>query len=379
MVVGPYIHTIMKTKMLLMSLAFSLVFSSLGVYAQDGSVSEVTVNGAKVMVCSLDKVKKTETIPLSRLVENCTLIRFETNQEAFFKAWFITVTDKYIGVRQQGNGSYKLFDRSGKFLCNVGAVGKGPGEYSMSLYDDIIDDQSNLIYLSPFMGNKLLLYSTSGKFIKYIEVPEKLNKPKIFLSNGILTVVHMPFQDAKAIAYQLDAKGSVLKQLSPPAFMMASSYDGEIFNTRNTPAFDFMYTGSDTLYHFNGSRNKIEPIFTMSVSPSQKAFRQYFELKHHYFTYISGKGLISTDKDKKTSSFITIVNDYFGNLPMRASITNFRNGWYVYTLEPADLQELINKRLEDKTCTEQDKQVLKKLLPTLKEADNNVMFIGKLK
>jgi hypothetical protein len=94
---------------------------------------------------------------------------------------------------------------------------------------------------------------------------------------------------------------------------------------------------------------------------------------------VRGKGLISTDKDKKTSAYVELVNDYFGNLPIPISVITFRNGWFVYNVETSDLRDKIENHLEGSKVSEKDRQTLKKLLPTLKEENNNVVFIGKLK
>ena len=40
---------------------------------------------------------------------------------------------------------------------------------------------------------------------------------------------------------------------------------------------------------------------------------------------------------------------------------------------------LIEKRLSESSCTEKDKEVLNKLLASLDEEGNNVLFVGKLK
>lgn len=369
----------MKTKIIFIA----LVFTGFVVRAQsDGSVSEVSIKGNKLIICSLNKVKSNiKTIPLSSLVENCALVQLEFSEEALFKPWFTTVTDKYIGVRQQGNGPYKLFNRSGKFICTVGSVGKGPGEYSISLYDDIIDDQNELIYLAGMVGDKILVYNTSGKFVKNIVAPQQLHKPKIFLSGDILTIVHMAFKGEKAIAIQMDVKtGKVIKELAPPAHFLVGDYNGEIFNTRNTPAFDICHTNSDTLYHFDAKSNQIIPVFTMTYSSSEKPYKQYYELnKDLFLTNVFGKGLVATDLVSKSSSYIKVVNDYYGNMNAPTYVVQLRNGYYVHNLEPGQLKEEIEKRLAESSCTDKDKQVLKKLLSTLDEEANNLVFIGKLK
>jgi hypothetical protein len=331
---------------------------------------------------TLEDVKEVKVIPLSSLVEDCRLIHLDnTTDEALFKAWFITVTDRYIGVRQHGSGTFKLFDHSGKFLCNVGSVGQGPGEYAISLYDEIIDDENELIYLSSIVGNKILVYNTSGKYIKNIPLPHDMGKAKLHLSDSVISVVYMPFENDRFVAYQITKGGKILQSVPAPPHFVVYNYDGELFSTRNTSTFDFRTTNSDTLYCYDIKNNKISPKFTLSVKSSEKPFRSYIELKNKYLTCVFGKEykVISTDKDTKNSSYIKVVNDYYGNLEMPISIVTIKNGWFVYNLEPIQLMEQIEKRLAESDCSKQDKQQLKTVLATLDENDNNILFVGKLK
>jgi hypothetical protein len=351
---------------------FAFFLSACGVSNNENPVSDL-------IDCSLEDVKEAEVLPLSSLVEDCRLIHLDNStDEALFRAWFITVTDRYIGVRQQGNGAFKLFDQSGKFLCNVGSVGQGPGEYSIALYDDIIDDENDLIYLASFVGEKILVYNTSGKHIKNIPLPNNMGKAKLHLSDSIISVVYMPFNNDKFVAYQITTEGKVLKSVPTPPHFVVGNFDGEMFNTRNTSEFDFRTTNSDTLYHYDIKNNVIAPKFVMSVKSSEKPFRSYVELKDKYLTCVFGK-VVATDKDTKNSSYIKVVNDYYGNLEAPINILTVRNGWFVYNLEPAQLIEQIEKRLAESNCSEQDKQKLNALLPTLDENANNVLFVGKLK
>jgi hypothetical protein len=332
--------------------------------------------------CSLEDVTETQTIPLSSIVENCKLIHLDnSNDEALFKAWFITVSERYIGVRQSGKGPFKLFDHSGKFLCNVGSVGRGPGEYSITLYDDIIDDKNELIYLMPFVDSKILIYNTSGKFIQNVPLPHQMGKAKLHVSDSVISIVYMPFPNDKFVAYQITTEGKVLKSVPTPQHFVVNNFNGEQFNTKNTSGFDVCTTNSDTLYHYDIQNNKIVPKYTLSVQSAEKPFRQYVELKDKYITCVLGEKykVVSTDKDTKNSSFIKVVNDYYGNLEMPVSIVTLRNGWFVYNLEPAQLIEKIEKRLAESDCSEKDKQQLETILPTLDENANNVLFVGKLK
>ena len=161
-------------------------------------------NTSKVTQLFINKLNdKISTIPLSSLVESCSLLQLEDlSEDALFNPLFTTITEKYIGILQD-RASYKLFNRSGKFLCNVGSIGQGPGEY-FNLYDDIIDEKNELIYLAPFGGNKILVYNISGKFIKTIIMPQYMISPRIFLSENILTVIHIPTTGNEIIMIQVD-------------------------------------------------------------------------------------------------------------------------------------------------------------------------------
>lgn len=359
----------------------------------DSSLSEVIVNGKKMYITSLNELKSNVvSVPLSYLVEDCYLVQLETKEEAYFRPWFTTVTEKYIGIRDKQSRPYKLFDRSGKFLCSVGAIGRGPGEYSDILYDDIIDDENSLIYLAPFTGNKIYVYNTSGQFVKDIVSPQDLVKPKLFLSDNILTVVHMPMifeynpdvNLSDAISIQFDVNtGNVLRKLAPSSHFIVPDFDGEIFNTRNAPdIFDFLQTSCDTLYHLDVKNNKILPFFKIKYTSSDQSYKQIFQInKDLVITHVWGDkgGFVASDLKRKSSSWLTVVNDYYGNMTVPISPVTFRNGYWVLNIQSEDLMEDIEKHLEKVSLSDKDRQVLKRTLSTLKEGTNNVVFIGKLK
>ena len=383
-----------KSKILLVALVFGACCCS---PKGDGSVTIVDVGSSKMAVLSLNELKSDVVkIPLSSLVENCELVQLETKEGIFTNPWFTTITDKYIGIRENRRDPFKLFNRSGKFLCHVGSVGRGPGEYAIGPYDAIIDEQNELIYLSPFSGNNILVYNTSGQFVKDIVAPFSLNKAKIFLSANILTVVHMPFPNTGAMVLQFDVNtGTVLKEVAPLEHLIVNNFDHDIINTRNAPEiFDFAFMNCDTLYHFDLKSNIIRPAFKMAYKSSEKPWLVHFQInKDLFLTNVSflgadpntgrqkyiPRGLVATDIKNRVSSYITVVNDYYGNLPVKVGYFTFFHGYYMLNVQPEELVEDIENRLAERNCTENDKQILNKTLSTLKEGANNVVFIGKLK
>ena len=284
----------MKTKILF----FAVV---LGVYCcrnPHGS-GTISVNGGETYIVSLDSLngicvvpldslkKVRKIIPISKLVDDFSIVQLETKEEAIIGKVFqlnTTVTEKYIGISHYDD-FYKLFDRSGKFLCTVGTLDKAP----QSISDVIIDDNNELIFMSFWVGNKILVYNTSGKFVKDIVLPQMLFTSKMFLSGSILTVVHMAMNNpspahygynaADAMVLQFDVNtGVLLKEIAPPKHLVVQSLnDGIMFHTRNTqgqfdvfPCYHFVDRNyRDTLYHIDIINNKIFPVFTMTYSSDE--------------------------------------------------------------------------------------------------------------
>ena len=401
----------MKIKLFFVVFAFGACGCTGSSTQGDGSVEEIMVGGNKVFVCVLDKVKSgTVTIPLSSLVEDFEIVQFENSEDAFFNPYaIITVLENYISVRQRNFDSYKLFDRSGKFLCNVSKRGRGPGEFPNSLYDDIIDEKNGLIYLTNVVMDKILVYSISGHFLKDIVAPQLMYSPKMFLSDGnILTVVCSPrkfqhgsrtFDETDGMVFQFDAKtGELLEKIAPPEHLILRNIGIEILSQQNVSGvFDFVpfyfeTAQYDTLYHINVKKNQIVPFYAMQYKLTQPREKPiFFQLnKNLMMTTLIKQNpaghsdeidLIAIDLKSKTSRRVKILNDYLGSmnaLPV-AYYRRFHKGYYVLCHQPEDLMEDIEARLAERTCTEADREVLKKTLSKLKEGTNNVALIGKLK
>lgn len=385
----------MKTKTCFASLSLLLVglFGCTNTSRQmmkenDGSVQLVETQGNTLAICKFQTSQDTLNIPLSELVEDCKIIRFENIEQALFKAWFITVTDNYIGVRQS-EAAYKLYDSRGKYLCDIGAVGNGPGEYNISIYDEIIDEKGKRIFFSPFTGDKIMIYGLDGKWIKDIKLPRKINKPKISLNpDGTLSVVHMSFSEEEPLAFQVDLDGNIQKQLLTGPNRKVRNFDGEIFAYQNSGKLDFFHTSIDTLYRYDAAENQLLPLFTMDFpNPSKKPIHIYTDLPGHtivnYYYWQNGHiepgGTILVDKQKQASTHFKLQNDFFGNLPISAPGTHFNKGRFILSIEPEELREQIEGHLASSKCPDKDRQKLQELAASLNKNDNNILFTGKLK
>lgn len=352
----------------------------------DGSITTLQQGNHELTLCDFSKVTDTLTVPLSEWVEDLQIVRFENTDTALFKFAWAAITDQYIGIRQYG-GAFKLFDHQGKFLCDVGAVGQGPGEYAGSLYSEIIDEKNWCVYLAPFYGSsKILKYDMKGVFMTDIDLGERLNKPKISLApDGSLSVFHLCFQGMSEMLFaRIAADGTVTKY--PPMEGQTVNprnsegqfvgFNEEIWSYGNTEEFMLKPTWQDTLFAVcpDGS---LQPRFALQHAPvGEDVFLIYDALPGKYVVTVWGKGTIVADLKKQQSHYVKPVNDFVGNLP---APMNFSNGWFFAMYEPMTLMEHIETRLGKADCTDKDKEVLNRLLESLDEDDNNVMFIGKLK
>lgn len=132
-------------KVKLLSLCFLLAGGIFSCTSKDKNNAATANNSSENTLTLCDYSKVTDTIdePLSEWVEDCQLVHSDNSESALFKYWWPTITDHYIGIRQHG-GVYKLFDREGKYLYDIGKIGQGPGEYSGSLYSEVIDEAGKL-------------------------------------------------------------------------------------------------------------------------------------------------------------------------------------------------------------------------------------------
>lgn len=350
----------------------------------DGTVS---IDNSGLITCDFDQVKDTITIPLSEWVDDFQIVRFENRDTALFKMQGPLITEHYIGIRQRGNGAYKLFDRQGRFLCDVGGVGGGPGEYKY-LNSAAIDEKNGWVYLAPFAwSDHLLKYNLQGQYIGEVELGENLNKPKIqMLPDGNLALTHMYFHDNKStmMAATISPEGVVTKCPDVPKHLQATlrnqqfpGFNHEVWHYGNTDELKFAYTYSDTLYAYDHNTNRLRADFAMTnFRKNDNIYCIYFPMPGRYITWVRSKGSIVTDLKTRQSHFFNLKNDFVGGLP----INNQSSSGYIYAMyEPMQLMEKIEERLEQSDCTEADRKVLKELYNSLDEDDNNIMFFGRLK
>ena len=176
------------------------IFSSCN--ESEGNILSYKLKGNDTLyICDISTIpNEIRNKKLSELIDSFHFISFEDNDTALFKPWKVYISDHHIGILQDAMSPFKLFDHTGKFLCDIGRIGQAEGEYTM-LYSATINEQDSAIWLTPLNGNKLLRYNMKGQFISSINV-RPMHKPVIRCeSDNTLTATNLYFKGMPGFLY----------------------------------------------------------------------------------------------------------------------------------------------------------------------------------
>ena len=354
------------------------------------------IGNDNVTTLHLDRVKDTLDLPVSQLLEDFRIVRLDNRDEALIKREFVSAYDNYICTGGTSQEPCRLFDKTGQFLCQIGANGQGPGEY-WAVYDDYVDEANNRIYLMPWNAKSVLVYDLEGQYLSDIPLP--ILTPKgvfaIDTRKQLLTVGLLPINEIEGapIVWQQDFKGNILHMVEAAPYSFKGDYSSEVSSYGNISGiFDFSILSwepmADTLYYFIPEENRLAPVMTLQ-QPEEKISHDYMELPNHYIVDLpngSSKSQYGTrtcvivDKKTQKGAYLRILNDLIGNVPIEKSIFHFKNGYFAYTMDPGNLLDNIEAALSrpDRLSEEQSTQ-LKSLQNSVNANDNNYLFIGKIK
>ena len=126
----------------------------------------------------------------------------------------------------------------------------------------------------------------------------------------------------------------------------------------------------------------------------------FFELPHHFLgTTAESIQLSATmfgttntkqfiiDKATGKGAYMHLVNDFLGNeeLPLSSfdgnfpPYPNFRNGYYILNQDPGNLRDRLEKSMATGSLLPEQKEKATRLLNSIGENDNNILFLAKLK
>lgn len=368
------------------SFCLATLFMILSYSAEGQSSNKIAytrkINGSDVVICPVNKVKDTLELKLSDIVQSCEIIKLQTIPEALFdRAWHAEVSEKYICVKSYGREPAKLFDKKGQYIRDIGKIGRGPGEYQ-TLSGLQFSPKGDRLFLLPFgTTRKILVYDLNGNHLKDIPLAFTQRKFKAFFSaDSVVTIISMPFAGDSAICFRQDFNGRVINKVAPPQYLLNKSFDGEIFTNNLVPEYDLYNTATDTLYHYNIQKNRLEPKFAKDFG-ERKMVTSSRELPGYYYFWAystEDKKSVNILVNKKTldTRYFKLKNDFFGNIDVSPI---FSNGYFFNSVPAISLKKQIVTALKSKNLKEPDRKKLEEFNRNLNADDNNVIFYGKLK
>ena len=356
----------------------------------------------KIITVNLSKVNKKRVVNLSDWVFESEFIALDSScEEAYTEGGYCCVSDNYIGMY----GScqiYKLYDRkTGKFLRNIGKVGKNDGEYS-NVYNSVIDEQNSRVYILSWNAKELLCHDlNTGELIE--ARPLKHNVPKgafvIDPETGSLTVAALPFEGMnEVVAWKQDKEDNTLWEIPAGNLSVIPDFSNQINCFSNTEDFDFSISTwggrVDSLYVVKDGF--LKPIFTMNfLNGNQKAASSvlpnhtYTLLPDHIITSVSmpvrrasgyysyGKPVfVVTERETEHSYVADFTDDILNRKP---EYLPFTQGYYMEVYSAEDFIKTGKAALSKGKLSGASKARISEILKAITPESNDVILLAPLK
>ena len=359
--------------------------------------SRVVTDGDTLVVCEVSKIQQEIKLPLSTLVKDWKLLKLEnSSKEVMVQPAAIYPSENYILIHPaEYNRETMLFDKTGKYLFDIGRRGNGPGEMVRDIADIEMDEDNDCVYIRDLKPSRILKFQLStGEYLT--EIPLGYYKTNEFLLNPkdeTLIVTCRPHQrreEGIPWIWKQDFQGNILQELPKRAYIRTDWSQFWLWNRNEEIVFfDFNIPGrKDTLFHYDLRNNRLKPNFTVNFG-SEIPNHQYEDTSDFYLVSLLNDpgmgGAFNITKrllvDKKTlkGAYVDIVLDGYGDFSITQQWTYLKNDYFTLGLEPHQVAETCEKLLaHPENLTREEKQNLQELLDGITEDDNAFILYGKL-
>ena len=394
---------------ILLSISLLLTVSSCGQQqAWDGGLISV----------QYDRLPQREDILLSEWAGEPEFIALDSSDpEALIDGGEITVSDRYIGIYSPRETLFKLFDRAtGKFLRNIGNIGRGPGEYTGISFAQI-DETGGKVWISTLNTNKVYAYDIStGRLSEDLPLAYEGNGNPNQGYNFVVdskartvTIAGVPYDGSCPAAWCQDMQGNVIWEI-PKTGSAPENAMLRLHTSLNVDgALDIcqvsMNTQQDTLFIIQD--RELSPLLTMKLGETTEPnaltigdgdyMHDPYILPDYAVVNISkmkmvqsrntGSGVsISMEMDLQPSIILdrrtgevsrrTIINDILTN---DSTSPTFKNGYLVTNHSAENFMEAGPGFLENGNLSSSARKRISDILENISEDDNNVIILAPLK
>lgn len=373
-------------------------------YLKDAPVvaARVMIDGEELVELDPSLLRDTVIFPLSYFTEEPEIIKLDNRDEALTGAPYAYVSDHYIMTGMVNNIPFKLFDRQGKYIADVGGIGQGPGEYRF-IYAAKIDEYTQRIYMLPFFGKELLVYDFKGNVCPPVPLVHEGIVAQFALRGDTVVILGSPQPNKFAsCVWTQDLRGNLIHEF--PTGRLDFDFRGVTINSQqNTERIDFSFwipkAQLDSLYEVNLEKGELIPRFTAHFKGEALKPHMYGEFPDHYVGEATGQWIQSktdddgniqrriagdlptyyiVDKQTLRGAYFGIENDWLDGERLEMPL-GLNYGYYMTCLEPGVLAERIEKALRSDHLTERTRKLLTEVQAGITENDNNYLLYAKLK
>jgi hypothetical protein len=249
-----------------------------------GFKNSITKSENQILTFDLQKLPKQTTLKLSDLgATDIQYIPLETSEHSVIKdIRNISISKSYVLIRYFSD--INMFRQDGSFITKIGTKGRGPNEF-ISAQDVDINAKNESIYLVDGLGQKFLVFSKKGNFIRTIKIPQTGAVTFKFTEDRILLYNQNHMGNIENSYNLLDTTGNIIKNFP-------NKYPWK----RTVPTLAFL--GENIFYRFNNTLLKKEVYCDTIYAYNNKGFIP------HLIINVGSMRLTPTARAESTVDFI---------------------------------------------------------------------------
>ena len=350
-----------------------------------------------------------DTLVFSDLAEEPEFIALDSDTLDAFTAAIVLITENYLVKDAQAilsKAPVRVFDRhTGRFICNVGHLGRGPGEY-LNSSQTFVDEDGGKVWIMD-AADRIKTYDlTSGKYLGDVPLAYKpmgefgAGSASFMVDGraGTLTVMAVPYEEdsCPAIAWCQDMSGKILWEIPETGRQRtrtpSNTLVGTSFNIDGALDVSFESSGNwpDTLYVLEG--DVLQPVFTVNTRSLKsgsslkstllpgKVLSTLTEMQEYMPRIIIGVPVANVLTDLKSGKSVSypteILNDFLGSYQGGYSI---QCGYLVQSIPAEEFLVVAPQALEQGTLTGSAAKRVRAILSDLQPTDNDVLMLARLK
>ena len=167
--------------------------------------------------------KADQIINLADKVETVELVRLELTDKSMLSliTGVLEYDDKYI-VSSSSGQSICVFDKQGKFLYNIGSVGRADNEY-LVIGRIMLDEKQEQLIVYDIMSCRLVYYTMSGEFVKAESLKD--------IEGSFDEIINLPNGNFLIYRYAHTSKNSTslntLREITPSGEVVATHWQDD--------------------------------------------------------------------------------------------------------------------------------------------------------